>query len=167
MKVELDLNEMLGMQYDEDGDPVGQRELRDVIVSSAAEQLVREIRKEALRGILSKVDAVVQDEVRTIVQTALSQPIQRTTAWGEPQGEPTSVLEIVREHVGKYLEGTGRRRDSRNREPQNLRELIDDSVRDVLNKEMTQAVNDARTKVNTEIRDHALKAAANALTARL
>ncbi|WP_435582889.1 hypothetical protein [Amycolatopsis thermoflava] len=164
MKLELDLNDL---QYDEEGEPVGRRELRDVIVGSAAEQLVREIRKEALRGILDKVEAVVQDEVRATVQTVLSQPIQRTTVWGETRGEPTSVLEIVREQIGKYLDGNGRRRDSYNREPQNLRELIDDSVRDVLNKEMTQAVNDARTKVNTEIRDHALKAAANALTARL
>lgn len=165
MKIEIDLNDVLGINYDEDGEAVGRRDLRDEVVQRISATLLSEICAETKVAVREKVDAVVADQVRAVIMTAMAQTIQRTTAWGEKKGEPTTVLELVRLKLEAFLNDPGRRRDSYDRSgPGNLVELVEEAAKTVLTKELQADIATVRKTINTKIQEHALQAAAASLT---
>jgi hypothetical protein len=164
MKVELDLNTLLGFEYDEDGEPIGRRELRGELVALMARTLMSDMRNEAMADVRAAVHEQVRDEVKKVVQEAMAKPIQQTTTWGEPKGEPTTVLELIRLQIEAFLSNSGRGRDSYNREPGNLKDLIADATNAVLSKELRSEIDVVKRQINTQIQEHALKAAAESLT---
>ncbi|MEV6897491.1 hypothetical protein [Amycolatopsis sp. NPDC051372] len=165
MKLELDLNQLLGMEYDEDGEPVGRRQLRDEVVAIAAATLVKEVRDDAKRSVRENVESTVRDEIGAIVRKALSKPIQQMSSWGERKGEPTTVLELVRTQLEAFLSNTTESRDRYgNEKPANLRQLVEQATREVISKDMREAVNEAKAGVTNEVTQRALKAAVETLT---
>lgn len=166
MKLELDLNQLLGMEYDEEtGEAVGQRDLRSEVVQMAATVLIKEMRVDAAKEIREKVSAVVLDEIRGIVSEVMAQPIQQRTSWGEKKGEPMSILEMIRTELEDFLSGTTESRDRYgNQKPANLRQLVEQATREVISKDMREAVNEAKAGVTKEVTQRALKAAVEALT---
>jgi hypothetical protein len=166
MKLELDLNQLLGMEYDQDGEAIGQRDLRGEVVQMAANVLIKEMRAEATKEIREKIGEVVLDEIRGIVREVMAKPIQKRTSWGETQGEPMSILEMVRTELEKFLDGTTANRDRYgNEKPANLRQLVEQATREVISKDMREAVNEAKAGVTKEVTQRALKAAVETLTA--
>jgi len=165
MKLELDLNQLLGIEYDEEGEAVGQRDLRGEVVQQAAAALIKEVRDEAKKETREKVGEAVLDEIRGIVSEVMAQPIQQRTPWGEKKGEPLSILEMVRIELEAFLSGTTESRDRYgNQKPANLRQLIEQATREVISKDMREAVNEAKAGVTKEVTQRALKAAVETLT---
>jgi hypothetical protein len=165
MKLELDLNQLLGMEYDEEGEAVGRRDLRGEVVQMAANVLIKEMRVDAAKEIRETVSTVVLDEIRDIVREVMAQPIQQRTPWGEKQGVPMSVLEMVRTNLEGFLSGTTEGRDRYgNEKPANLRQLVEQATREVISKDMREAVNEAKAGVTKEVTQRALKAAVETLT---
>lgn len=145
-KIEIDLAD-LGL-----GEGDFQQELYGAIVTRAASLIVKEYRDKALADLKHRVETAVEAEVRAVVVAALAKPIQRTTPWGEARGETTTVLEIAREALAKYMQAQGSGIDRRHSDgPRNLKELVDDVVRNAMRTELAEAVADARERVRTAI----------------
>lgn len=168
MKIEIDLAK-LGFHYDEDGDPVGNRTIEDAIVQSAAGLIVsqtkRDLRKEILKAVSEQVNELVKAEVAAVI----AQPIQPTSPWGEAQGGVTTIREMVRARLEGYLKDPPRRRDGYSNTQATvgtLSELIDQEVVTLMTKEMKVFIAEAKKQVVTDLRDKALKAAAEALMPR-
>jgi len=162
MKIEIDLAD-LGFHYDEDGDAVRNKSLDDAIVSRAAEIVANHIirQHDLARALQAKADQLIGDAITE----ALSKPIQRSSAWGEKKGEPTTVLEIVRERLEGFLNSSpGNRRDRYDKTPQNLNEIIEDATSNVLGRELQDVVKQAKEQIRTHIFDKALAAAVAALS---
>lgn len=166
MKIELDLNQMLGFEFDEEtGEPIGQKDFRREVVQAAATQLGLEIRKDAMTEARARVGEIVEDEIRGIVREAMAGPIQQRTPWGETKGTPQTILEMVRTNLEAFLSGTGGGHDPYgNRKPANLRQLIEEVTREVLSKDLRQDVAEAKKEINKAIQDRAVKAAVESLT---
>jgi methylthioribose-1-phosphate isomerase len=80
----------------------------------------------------------------------MAQPIQRTTRWGEPIGDTTSILEIVREKLDEFVTAKPSRRNEfngRRETAANLTELIEDMINAAMTKELSGAIKEARTLV--------------------
>lgn len=160
MKIEIDLAD-LGFHYDEDGDAVHNKTLDDAVVERAAQKVAQNLsqKRELGETIRKAVEQLVADKVTE----ALSKPIQRTTKWNEKQGEPVSVLELIRQHLETFLaDGTSQR--NYDRKPTSLAAVIEDATREVMGKELKVAVADAKAKIEKHVFDKALAAAVAALS---
>jgi len=165
MKIELDLDRMLGFEYDEEGELIGQKDFRAEVVASAAAQLVGEYRNDLKAEVREKVGDVVLDEIRGIVREAMAGEIQQRTPWGEKKGNPQTILEMVRTSLEAFLSGTTSGNDRYgNSKPQNLRQLIDEATREVLTTELRTAVAEAKKQINNAVTVKALDAAVQALS---
>jgi hypothetical protein len=165
MKIEIDLND-LGFDYDEEGDKGRVRTIQEAVVAQAANQII------ATSGwdYRQQVNAVVHEEAGKVialrVDLALKGQIQRTSEWGEPVGAPVTILDIVREELGKFLGGkTVRDRfaNGSDNKPQNLAEMVARTVADLLRSEFSTEIRKVRAEVIDQLRTKALKAAADAL----
>lgn len=161
MKIEIDLND-LGFTYDEDGDPDGENSIADAIVEAAASKLILQgsMRREVDNRLQEKINTEIDGLVRERVESMFDESIQRTTPWGEKRGEPTTILEMIRESLEKFLSSSGRRRDSfGGRDPVNLQELIDDATKTLMTTELRKTVTEAKQNVHNTITNRALQAA--------
>lgn len=166
MKIELDLNQMLGFEYDEEtGEPIGQKDFRHEVVQAVAGKILDQTRSNVAAQAAATVNETIQSEIRDIVRAAMEDPIQKRTPWGERQGEPQTILEMVRTSLEKFLSSTTGGRDPYgNRKPENLAQLIDEVTREVLSKELREDVAEAKKQINAAIQDRAVKAAVESLT---
>lgn len=165
MKIELDLDQMLGFEYDGEGEPVGQKDFRNEVVIAAANMLIGEYRHEIKGEVRKQVSDVIESEIRGIVTEAMAGPIQKMTAWGEKVGTPMTILEMVRTELEKFLSGTTSGSDRfGNRKPENLRQLVEEASREVMTKELREAVAEAKAGITKEITHRALEAAVKTLT---
>jgi hypothetical protein len=166
MKIELDLNQMLGFEVDEEtGEPIGQKDFRNEVAHVVATTLIAEARTEVMNEVRSKIGDVVTEEIRDVVREAMAGPIQQRTPWGESKGTPQTILEMVRTSLEAFLAGTGGGHDPYgNRKPANLRQLIEEVTREVLSKELRQDIAEAKKEINKAIQQRAVKAAVEALS---
>lgn len=163
-KIEIDLADLglpTGFDY-EDGEPTGSLSLSDLIISAAVEKLlaanrniVKEIREQVNNAITKEIDT----NVRTYVQEAFDAPIQRTTSWGEAQGEPTTVRELIRTSIESYVKAPSSDKRGYNDRPKNLVELIDDSTKQMLDKDFTEYLKQVKEGVKVTVHQKALDAA--------
>lgn len=130
--------------------------LRDAIIAQAAAQIVDQMQDEirgSIRERISRVDEIAHAEIVAIVRDTLSKPIQRHAQWGEKVGEPTTVLEIAREHMQAFFDKP-QKRDSysgRTEGTPNLAGLIEEAVKESLNGEFKQVVQAARKEVAEKV----------------
>jgi hypothetical protein len=150
-KIAVDVNDLF-TEYDEETDTVVPVDLRELVIREAASQLVKQYGREAQTAIGHIINDVVTTEIRKVVQTAMGQPIQRTTQWGEPIGDTTTILEVVRGKIDEFVTAKPARREEFGRqrtEANNLGELVEDTVRKMLTQELAGAVKKAREHVAT------------------
>jgi hypothetical protein len=165
VKIEIDLDN-LGFSYDENGDHGRIRTIQEAIVVAAAQQIIGTSGWE-YRTELSRV---VQEEARKAVAARLDEAlqgnIQRSTEWGEPIGNPTTLLGIVRYELGKFLDGKAVRDsfESNGRsDPQNLAEMIRRETTVIMRKDLAAEIRKVRQEVVDLLRTKVLAAAGDAL----
>lgn len=169
MKIEIDLDD-LGFHYDPEGDPIGNVSLRDAVIQGAVDTLLAgDFGREVRTQVTETVNTQAHERAAEVVAAVFSEPIQRTTRWGEKQGDPTTVREIVKEAVEQWI-GKPPARDSIDRRFPNggpykgLTDLINVEVSAVLTKDLLAEVARVKKDVADQIRDRALAAAAASLS---
>jgi hypothetical protein len=134
--------------------------LRAIVLTKAAELLAERMHAEIHTMAQQQINQLVGDEIREIVRMTLAAPIQRTSPWGEKRGEPTTVLDIAKETLEKFISAPATKRDEfgvgngRRGPATNLAELIEDVVNAALQSELRPAIKEARTQVMTKVREH-------------
>lgn len=117
LSLELDLDRFLApvnVRYDSDGEPFGgePQTVEDIVLGLAAAQVVagldREVRSRLAERVRAVRDEVIREQVAPIVAEALSGPVQRTNAYGEPVGEATTLREIITKDAQAALRLTPR-----------------------------------------------------------
>lgn len=161
MNITVDIAEL--MTYDPDA--AGPANFREAVERRAAEMLLDEIEPSIKASIRANLHEMIQkratEAVAHLVLKACEQPIQRTTEWGEKRGETTTLLEIIREELERFLgnkSGT-RHRDAYDKTPRNLKELVEVLVREAITRDFTTEVRKARDEVNGLVKEKAIAAA--------
>lgn len=168
-KIEIDLADLgLPTGQDHEGEPTGAQTLQDLIIRAAVDRLVtgsdRDLQRELNEKLNVAYNTEVKDRIKALVDEAFEAPIQRTTRWGETQGEPTTVREIIREGIEKFLNAPARGANRYNSDPySNLTELVEDQVKHVLSTDMKKTVEAAKGAVHERVTDAALAAAVQIL----
>jgi hypothetical protein len=164
MKIEIELQD-IGVSYDEDGELTGG--LRDAVVH----ELVSRLTSEGgafydLKGTVRRqVEEQIHERVGALVQEAIDQPVQRTTRWGEKQGDEVTVRELIRKEIERYLNSSPNTSSSYNAQPGNLTQLIHKETVVVLNREMGAEAKKAREAIQNTVLKRAIEAAAKAIQA--
>jgi hypothetical protein len=161
----LDLNSLFVEAQELDGDPKDLRTaMRDAVVEAAASKLVAGFDHEELHEMRQEVQRVrselVRERLLAEVDAAMDLPVQRTTRWGEKQGEVVTVRELIRTELQAFLNGTSIRSNRRGYDdkPQNLAELIQTASRMAVAGPLAKQVEEAKQVVNKEIQAILLKA---------
>lgn len=160
MKVEINLDDLGRTPVDEDGEPIGPpQDLRALVADMAASRLFAlvwgNMESELRQQVHEVVNEEVREQVRKHVVEALSKPIQKTTRWGEKQGEATSLLELVRLELERFLSDTTRRDSFRldRDKPENLADLVRDQVQDYARTELSKDIQAARNEVTRMVKE--------------
>lgn len=167
-KIEIDLADLglpTGMDYD--GEPTGGKTLQDLIVEAAVDRLLGsdwELRNDMREKISREYKLKITERVEKLIEEAFNEPIQKTTPWGERKGEETTVREIIRTTIEKYLQGTTPTRDGYSRDAQSLTQLITNEVQHVLNKDMKEHITKVKGDIKLEVQKKALAAAITELS---
>ena len=131
-KIEIDLADLgLPTYTDSEGEPAGGKTLQDLIVEAAAQMLVGsdyEFKHDMRDKIRLEYNQKITERVEKVIEEAFAEPIQRTTSWGETKGEPTTVREIIRETLEKYMNSAVPTRDGYSTDRKSLTQLIDNEV---------------------------------------
>lgn len=155
--------------------PVGEREhdtgyqdyeeisLGDAVVNALAAQLgarvdkdADEIRREARRRMADEVSRirveVIREEITAAVRRQLAKPIQKTNTWGEPQGETTTLNDLILAEVNAFLSEKPARPGYSDRErPGGLVVLLREEVGKALAAELKAEIEKARAAVRAEV----------------
>lgn len=159
-KIEIDLAD-LGLTYDEDGNQDGARSLPDLVIDGAVALLFRDsnLRDEVRKQVAEQVSTTVKDKVAVLVSEAFDAPIQRTTSWGEAKGEPTTVREIIRLEIERFMTAKSDGRRNSYDAPRNLSDLMADTTTQILTKDLKVTVDAAKANVHNTVTQKALAAA--------
>jgi hypothetical protein len=167
-KIEIDLDTLFAPDV-EDGEQVGTVSatdlLRDAVVRAAVDRILNhDLRGEARSKIIEAVNNETTRRVVEMLDEIFAGPIQRTSAWGEKRGEPTTIKEIVRTKVEEFLTNAARRDTfGGGREPQNLSEVVAEQTRTILTGEFRKEIDEAKKSVSDRVRQEALAAAVKVL----
>ncbi len=150
--------------YDPDSGPeVEPVSLGEMVVAGVVERLVAEIKRDAdgfgYRGAVTAAreaaSAAVQEQASTLVSEALSGEIRRTNTYGEPTGEPTTLRDLIRADVAKYLNEKVPERGYGGDRRGGFRELLQHEVDEAMNKELRAAIREAREQVVVKVQEKA------------
>lgn len=171
INITIDTDDLLpDFEIDPDSGPVGGpgAPLQALVIEAAARQILRteNFDREVRTAVKERIDGEVTKQVEGLVQTVIAEPIQRSTPWGETKGEPTTVREIVREHVEAWFAEKPRRDSFGGSDRHTLTSLVQDVARNVMDKELKAEVDKVRKTVSAQIRDKALSAAVEAISPR-
>lgn len=159
-KIEIDLRD-LGLTYDEEGNADGSRSLPDLVIDGAIDRLMsdRNLREEVRKQVAEQVTATVKEKVAILAAEAFDAPIQKTTVWGEKQGEPTTVREIIRLEIERFMTSKSDGRRNNYDAPRNLSDLMADTTTQILTKDLKATVDAAKANVHNTVTQKALAAA--------
>lgn len=162
MKIEIDLAELGLTGYDEDGNPVGPgNTLQDLIIEAAVERIIpkdRDLRYELKDKVDKTFTKRVNERVEELVEEAFDAPIQRMTSWGDKQGDPTTVRELIRESLESWLRAPGSG-DRYSNGSKNLQDLITNSTKSLLDKDFTEYLKQIKENVRVTVHKAALEQA--------
>lgn len=171
INVALDLDRLFIEPAELDGDPVDVRTaMRAAVVNASAVRLLdafdHDERHEMRQEVQRLRSELVRERLAEEVAAAFEEPVQRTTRWGEKLGDPVTIRELIREELEAFLNGTKthRPRDSYDKTPNNLMELIGTVANETMRGELGQAVLKARQEVGKRVQEIITKNVAAELT---
>ena len=78
--------------------------VQEQVVSNITNQMMPNIRHEIKMTVLANLDKAVDNMIAEIVEEVTSDVFQPTTSWGEPNGEPTTIKDMIAEKTLKWWE---------------------------------------------------------------
>lgn len=161
-KIEIDLADLgLPTGRDYEGEPTGAQTLQDLIVDAAAQLLVGSVtdRADLRQRVVEQYNDRIKERVEEMLTDAFSQPIQRTTRWGETQGEPTTIREIIRQEIEKYLDSAKPSRPGYSTDNVSLTALVQNEVKQLMTMDLKKVIAEAKANVHNTVTQKALAAA--------
>lgn len=153
---------------DEEGYPIGRSAtIADLVAEKIADRLVRENNsyyKSLRERVNMKIDALITERVKPLVDEAIAKPIRKTNTYGEPTGAETTLTEMIIDGARKWLEAPTGDSYDRNRKPM-ARKLVDEAVGAALTKELAMAIAAEREKVVIAVRTQAADIIARSVVA--
>lgn len=156
----IDLDALFVEPQELDGDPVNVRTLmRQAVVDVAATKLIAGFNHEELFDLRKEVQAkrseLVRERLAVEVAAAFDEPVQRTSRWGEKQGEAVTVRELIRLELEAFLNGTktNRRHDQYDQTPNNLAELVGQVANETMSGTLASTVMEARKVVSQRVQE--------------
>lgn len=147
IQIEIDLAH-LGIEYDEEGEPMPGPQMQDLIVAGVVDRLVMGADRTVRDAIASALDQRIEAVIDPIIMEVATGEIQQRHSWGDAKGEPTTLREEVRKHVETFVSGPLTRDTyDRDRRPGSLKDVVASVTKDVITKEMAQAVSEAKAEV--------------------
>lgn len=128
--------------------------LGEMVVTEIVRQLIDEVRRDIRDEVRKAVLPTIQAEVAQVVREALTGEIQRTNRWGETEGEPTTLRDLIADDVKAYLAEPAKKWHSDERK-NGFRELLREQVDEVMKRELTDEVKKARAAVAKQVADKA------------
>ena len=108
INVKLDLDAIHVATYNDEPQTV-----LDCIIREAGTQLLNQLERDARDGLRRTVKditaEVIRGRVTTLIDEALTEPLQRTNDYGEPIGPPTTLREQIMKIAREQLKPTGQR----------------------------------------------------------
>lgn len=160
VNVALNLDALFVEAAEFDGEPVDVRSaMRSAVIEAAATKLVAGFDHEELHEMRTEVremrKRLVQERLAAEVDAAFSEPVQRTSRWAEPKGEPVTIRELIRLELEAFLNGThtNRRHDSYDKTPNNLAELIGQVANETMTGALASSVREAKAKVDKRVQE--------------
>lgn len=146
---------------DEDG-PYGEPiRLGEMVVDALVDRLARDIKRDVDHHYLNEVrtareaaTAAALEEAQRLVREALEGEIKPTNRYGEPQGEPTTLRDLIRQDIAAYLAEPAKQWRSDERK-NGFRALLREQVDEAMSKELHAVVADARRKVSEAVQQKA------------
>lgn len=151
-KVTLDTAVATVIGVDEDGDryEAGVHTVGGLVAAQIVAQLVKDTRWPTMKETFMEIRREeIRAAVRPSIDQALSAPIQKTTGYGQPVGEPTTLAEIIAEEARQYM---AKPSDSfRNEKGTLLQQAVRTEVARAFQQGIADAVKQARDAVTVEI----------------
>jgi hypothetical protein len=174
VNISLNLTDLFIGSHSPDNVPVDLNAvIRDAVVERAADKLLAQFNVSDRSDMRDRVRAIrdekIGEHVSAQIEQAMAAPIQRTTRWNEPQGEPTTLRELVREKLEELLNTRPNRTGSfgSKNAAGNLDELLGDAAKDILGKELRQVVQEVRGQLKDSLLEKGLRAAIEAMAPEL
>lgn len=124
------------------------------VVEAIAERLINEVRADIRNEVRAAVQPAIETEVSAIVRDTLTGEIRRGNRWGEAVGEPTTLRDMLADDVANYLNEPARR-DRYDQRKGGFRELLRNTVDEVMSKELGEEIATARAAVRKEVANKA------------
>lgn len=163
LRLDLDAYIATHYSYDEDGEPNAPRTVEDIIIDSAAKQLLQDAvgPRSVLREHISNIrKEAIRERILPLIEEALSGPIRPTNAYGEPKaGETTTLRELISKQVEETLH---RPYDSYSRDTF-VKKFIKSEVEKALKAELKSALDAAVNEVKAAAKEQAATLLADAI----
>lgn len=124
--------------------------LGDAVVAQIVERLIGEVRKDIRKTVLAAVQSAIEAEVSAVVREVLTGEIRRTNRWGEKQGDPTTLRDMLADDVANYLNEPAKNWRSDERKG-GFRALLRDTVDETLSRELRTEVEHAKAAVRAQV----------------
>lgn len=159
-------------QVNADGDyaPTGPFTLLDAIVAEAAHQLVTKIIRDSnrygeMREAVSRIRAeMIRERIAPMLDEVFDKPAQLTNGYGERTGKEVTLRELVIEAARKEMKHTNARSDY---DRTAFDKALATTVPDVLTKELSAEIAEAKKTLRTQIREASMSAIAAAITKQI
>lgn len=177
IEIKVDVNvDNIGLQssvgtrrkYDDDGEyEAGEVLLVDVIAQVVAEKLTKDDQYPKLRDQVLKIrEEEIRAAIIPMIEKAVAAPIQKTTSYGSPVGEPTTLTELIIQTTNDILKkGIDRSGYSDSRGETLLAKLIRTEVTNAMQKELKEVIDAEKAKVVATVQKHGAALLASALEA--
>lgn len=157
---DVDLGTVVRGYYGPNDEPAT---LGDLVVAELAQRFMQTDDWSTLRRRIREIrDEEIRTQVTPMIAEAVAKPIQRTSSYGTPVGEPISMREVVIEEARKVMQVV-KEPHSRNAEPIG-RKLIREMVEKEMRAELGEAIKDEREKVVAAVRAQAADLITEAVT---
>ncbi len=137
--------------------------LGEMVVAGLVERLIVEIKRDVdqgrWRGAVTEARTAaaeaIQAEATVIVRDALHGEFQPTNQYGERTSQVTTLRDLIRADVAKYLNEKVPERGYGGDRRGGFRELLQHEVDEAMNKELRAAIREAREQVVVKVQDKA------------
>jgi hypothetical protein len=129
------------------------KEIKDEVIKDEPYRTLR-------REVLEIRTELVRELLRPLVEEAINAPVQRTNTFGDPQGEPTALREMIMAEVKAVLTRPNRSSSSQR---SLVQEIVKSEVTDALRTELTAVIKEERDKVIKAVHTEAATLIADAV----